>query len=47
MRKLLLALSVILVIVLLLSVTVFEDGSWGIGQFPYILSGCLPFYACQ
>jgi hypothetical protein len=46
MRKILLMLSVILVIVLL-SVTVFEDGSWGIGQFPYILSGCLPFNACQ
>lgn len=27
-------------------VHVWEDGSWGIGKFPYPVSGCLPNRTC-
>lgn len=28
-------------------VTIFEDGSWAIGTFPYPVSGCLPWGLCN
>lgn len=26
---------------------VWEDGSWALGTFPYVLKGCLPFSLCS
>lgn len=26
---------------------VWEDGSWGVGNFPYILKGCFSWGICQ
>jgi hypothetical protein len=28
------------------TVTVFEDGSFGLGYYPYAIEGCLPFSLC-
>jgi hypothetical protein len=27
--------------------TIFEDGSWGVGEFPYTITGCLPNNLCE
>lgn len=29
------------------NVHLWEDGSWAIGQFPYPVSGCLPWGICN
>jgi len=49
--KIICSLAVLFVIVLLytlaVSLTLFEDGSWAVGSFPYPISGCLPWAICS
>lgn len=28
------------------TITIFEDGSYGMGYYPYAVEGCLPFSLC-
>jgi len=41
------ALAILLMLWATGFITVFEDGSWAIGSFPYPLSGCLPWGICN
>ena len=44
---LVLTLLATLTIILTLNLHVWEDGSWAFGQFPYVLTGCLPGGICS
>lgn len=54
-RKLAIALFIVFLLTLavmvagqaLQNVHLFEDGSWGVGSFPYAVSGCFPWGICS
>lgn len=51
-RKLAIALFIVFLLTLAVMVAgqnvhLFEDGSWGVGSFPYAVSGCFPWGICS
>jgi len=36
-----------LIVLVLANVTIFEDGSFAFGSYPYTASGCLPWGICR
>ena len=42
----LLLCGVLMFILIASNITIFEDGSWAFGQYPYIVTGCIPWNIC-